>query len=85
MVNSKPEKNWELFDILADPGEEKDIAAAHSDVVGRMERAYDAWWADVLPLLENENVDPPSIAPYKKLYFQQYGGGPGVLDPETVP
>ena len=32
-----------------------------------------------LPLLENENVDPPSIAPYKKLYFQQYGGGPGII------
>jgi arylsulfatase A-like enzyme len=84
MVNNKPEKDWELFDITTDPGEKKDVAAAHPELISRMERAYDAWWADVLPLLENENAEPPRIAPYKKLYFQQYGGGPGIIDPGIV-
>ena len=55
------------------------IAAQHPDVVARMETAYDQWWAEILPLLENENAVPPALAPYKKLYFDQYGGGPGIM------
>jgi hypothetical protein len=39
----------------------------------------------VLPLLENEDVDAPALAPYKKLYFQQYGGGPGAVRDSPVP
>ena len=34
---------------------------------------------EVLPLLENEDAVPPPIPPYKKLYFEQYGGGPGTM------
>jgi arylsulfatase/arylsulfatase A len=37
----------QLFDLLADPGEQQDIAASHRAVVSRMERAYAAWFADV--------------------------------------
>ncbi len=37
----------ELYDIAADPGETKDLAAAHADIVEKMNRAYDAWFDDV--------------------------------------
>jgi arylsulfatase B len=34
----------ELYDIVADPGEAKDIAASHPDVVQSLKSAYDEWW-----------------------------------------
>jgi len=79
LVNSKPEKDWELYDLPADPGESKNVAPSHAETVARMEAAYDHWWDEVLPLLVNEDAVPPPIAPYKKLYFEQYGGGPGAI------
>ena len=39
LVNGK-----QLFDIQADPGQKKDVAAAHPDVVAKLRKAYDAWW-----------------------------------------
>jgi arylsulfatase A len=38
---------WRLYDMLADPGQETDVAAAHPDEVARLRAAYDAWYADV--------------------------------------
>ena len=69
MVNSRSEKKWELYDLSEDPGERRDIAAQRSDLVSRMDQAYDRWWTDVSATLENENAEPPAVAPYKKLYF----------------
>jgi arylsulfatase len=46
-----------------------------------MEQAYDRWWNEISATLENENAEAPRIAPYKKLYFEQYGGGPGSAFP----
>lgn len=40
LVNGK-----ELYDLGADPEQKKDIAAEHPDVVARLTKAYDAWWA----------------------------------------
>lgn len=37
----------ELYDIHADPGQEKEIAAAHADVVQRMRAHYEQWWAPI--------------------------------------
>ncbi len=37
----------ELYDIDADPGQKKDVAAEHPEVVGRLRAAYENWWADV--------------------------------------
>jgi arylsulfatase A-like enzyme len=70
MVNSRPEKKWELYDLSEDPGERRDIAAQRPDLVSRMDQAYDRWWTDVSAALENENAEPPPVAPYKKLYFE---------------
>ena len=42
-----------------------------------MTQAYDRWWSEILRALENENAEPPALALYKKLYYDQFGGAPG--------
>lgn len=77
LVNSGLQKNWELYDRRSDPGEKLNIAAQHKAEVRQMDEAYDRWWADILPCLENEKVAGPEVAPYKEVYWKQFGGGPG--------
>ena len=67
---------WELYDLKEDPGETRDIAAQHPEVVKEMEAAYDKWWDEVLPCLENEDAVGPAANPFKELYRKQFGGGP---------
>lgn len=81
MVNTGPEKKWELYDVKTDPGEKNDVAATKPDVVARMDAEYEKWWSEILPALENESAVPPAVAPYKVRYWKQFGGGPGVLPP----
>jgi arylsulfatase A-like enzyme len=69
-------ENWELFDLVADPGESKNVLADHPEVVQELKGQLDAWWQDVTPLLVNEDVTPPAQNPFKVLYWQQFGGGP---------
>lgn len=38
---------YELYDIVADPGETKDLASAHPEIVEEMKKQYDAWFDDV--------------------------------------
>ena len=44
-----------LFDLQSDPGEQKDVAAEHPDIVARLKAAYDRMNKDVPP--------PPPVAP----------------------
>jgi arylsulfatase len=71
--------NKELYDISADPFEKKNVAAEHPAEVAQMRAAYDAWWAETLPLLVNENVPNSPVRPYFELYEKQLksGGIPG--------
>ena len=69
-------KNEELYDLKADPGETKNVIAAHPEVVAKLRAAYDQWWTEVQPLLVNENVVGPKMNPMKELYWKQFGGGP---------
>jgi len=79
-------KRWELYDVKADPGEKNDLAARHPEVVKQMDAAYDEWWADVLPLLENETAAQPAVNPYHELYWKQYRGpGPNNVPPGAKP
>jgi arylsulfatase A-like enzyme len=39
--------HYELYDMIADPLEQKDIAEANPEVVARLLQGYDAWFADV--------------------------------------
>jgi len=68
--------NQELYDLQADPGEAKNVIAAHPEVVAQLRAAYDQWWTDVQPLLVNETATGPKINPMKELYWKQFGGGP---------
>jgi arylsulfatase len=72
------EKDWQLFDLKQDPDQSDDIAARQPDVVEQLSTAYDQWWAEVLPDLENEDAykTAPNINPFKQDYWNQFGGAP---------
>jgi arylsulfatase len=67
----------ELYDLMADPGEIRDIADQHTDIVAELQSAYDRWWDSIHPaVLENEEALGPEINPFKRLFWRQFGGGP---------
>lgn len=41
------QQRFELYDITSDPGETRDLAAEHPDIVEKMKKEYDAWFSDV--------------------------------------
>lgn len=41
-----------LFDLAADPAEERNVFADHPEVVARLTNAYGAWWKKVAPVLQ---------------------------------
>ena len=90
LVNTKNRRErWELYDLAADPGETRDVAAAHPDVVARLGQAYDLWWQSVQPDLVNENLDGPKENPFKVAFRKQFGpdataapGGPQPAPPK---
>jgi arylsulfatase len=75
MVNSdrQGKRNWELYDLKQDPGESKNIAAVQAEAMRPMEAAYDKWWEEILPCLENENAVGPPVNPFVELYEKQFG------------
>ncbi len=78
------DKQPQLFDLKADPGETTDVAAQHRDVATRLAAAYDRWWTETLPCLENEDAykTAPKMNPYWELYWKQYKGpGPNNAPP----
>jgi arylsulfatase len=64
--------NAELYDIQADPGETKNVIAEYPDVVAALRAAYDKWWAEVLPAMENETATGPGVDSYKERYWKQF-------------
>ena len=86
LVNDSKEniKRWALYDLQTDPGELTDVAGQHSDVVQKLDAAYDKWWAEVQPMLVNENAPQPAVNPYHEQYWKQYNGpGPNNVPPGT--
>jgi arylsulfatase len=69
-------ENRELYDIEADPGEMRNVIDEHPQVVAAMRAAYDRWWEEILPALENEDAVGPKVNPFKELYWKQFGGEP---------
>ena len=43
----------ELYDIKADPGQEKDVGPDNRDVRRKMRDYYESWWAVVEPKLQD--------------------------------
>lgn len=72
----------ELFDLTNDPGEKKDLAYKHPEIVTRMTTAFDTWWQETTPLLVNEDAIGPAVNPFRAAYWKQYGGpGPNHVPP----
>jgi len=74
VCNSTGAKQWELYDLQNDPGEQRNVFEANPETARRMEAAYDKWWEEILPCLENEDALPPAVNPFKALYQKQFGG-----------
>jgi arylsulfatase len=68
--------NKELYDLKTDPGETKNVIAEHPALVAAMRTAYEEWWKEVLPCLENETAVGPKVNPFKERFWKQFGGGP---------
>jgi arylsulfatase len=76
-----------LFDLKSDPGEKMDIGPQHAEVVARLNKAYDNWWREVRPCLENEKayLTAPATPPFVAEYWDQFQGpGPNHARPEPV-
>src|SRR5206468_104945 len=63
----------ELYDLKNDPGEKRNVITEYPDTVRAMRAAYDRWWSEILPALENEKAEGPKANPFKELYWKQFG------------
>jgi len=45
MVNDG--SGWQLYDMIADPGQSENVASENAEVVDRLSKAYQRWFADV--------------------------------------
>ncbi len=52
------EPSIELYDLIEDPGEERNVAAASPEIVKRLRDGYEAWFMDVS---STRGYDPPRI------------------------
>ncbi len=52
------EPSIELYDMIEDPGEERNVAAASPEIVKRLRDGYEAWFRDVS---STRGYDPPRI------------------------
>ncbi len=77
--------NRELYDIANDPYEATNVIEQHPGVVARLRKQYDAWWAETVPLMVNEDAVPPKQQPQAVRYEKQKSerGIPKWVPPET--
>lgn len=67
--------NEALYDMLADPGQTKNVIDQHPELVARLRREYDQWWKQTLPLLVNEQVPSSKVKPFHEAYRAQQAAG----------
>jgi arylsulfatase len=75
-------ENNALYDMLEDPGQQKNIIDQHPQVVAEMRAAYDKWWRETRPLMVNEDAPMSPTRPFHELYEAQLKAG-GI--PEWTP
>ncbi|MFM8706869.1 MAG: arylsulfatase, partial [Planctomycetia bacterium] len=76
LVNVKNDPSaWELHDLAADPGESRNVAQDHPQIVRRLAAAYADWWKSVQPDLVNEDRDGPAENPFKTAFERQFAAG----------
>lgn len=75
--------DWELYDLITDPGERDNIAMEQPEVTEKLAKAYAKWWQDMQPYQGDD--EPPEghsdPLPFPALYWRHYQG-PG---PNSVP
>ena len=57
---------WELYDLIADPTEQTDIAAKHPEILNRMKAELEQWQQSVLRSHRGEDYPGKTIAEPKK-------------------
>jgi arylsulfatase A-like enzyme len=67
----------ELYDLTNDPGEQHDLAAAHPELVQKLVRAYDRWFAEVSAEWRNANQEI-------RLYDRRYWESRDIPDPAVL-
>lgn len=65
----------ELYDMKADPGQTRNIAAEQPERVAAMLDAYGKFWDEARPLMVNENVPLATEHPYHVWYAEQMAKG----------
>jgi hypothetical protein len=78
---------WQLYDMETDPGEDKNIAKEHPDLVEKLSKLYDAWFADIardglqrFPLPVGHAAHNPVELHAPQAYFDKplrFASGPG--------
>lgn len=63
--------NTELYDVIKDPGQTKNIASEHPEIVTQMRNVYSEWWNSVRPYMVNENVALSTQKPFWVEYYAQ--------------
>ena len=63
--------NNELYDIENDPGETKNVIADYPQVAQDLRAAFDRWWAEVRPLMINEDASLDTGKPFSDLFAKQ--------------
>ena len=69
------ENNRQLFDLQADPGQKINVVEDYPEVVEKMQKAYDKWWAETVPLMVNEKAEFDGPHPYIDAYNKQKSSG----------
>ena len=74
LVSPQGSKNpdWQLYDVIADPGQSKNIANDHPEIVAMLSKEFESWWTAVQPHLVNEQAIPVAENPFKVRYRQQF-------------
>ena len=67
--------NDALFDMQADPGQTRNLAAKKPEMVAELKGAFDRFWKEARPMMVNENVPLSKERPYWKAYEKQLAEG----------
>lgn len=63
---------WQLYDVIADPGQSKNIAKENPETVAMLSGEFESWWDSVQPYLVNEDAIAVAENPFKARYRQQF-------------
>jgi arylsulfatase len=76
---------WQLFDLVEDPSQERDLAAEKPEVVRALRAEYDAWWESLAGQADlHEHVRGPELNPFAEQFWRQFGGGPTAEDRQRM-